>query len=107
MVAIVYVHPDGREQTLDVKIGKNLMQAAVDEDIREIIGECGGYAMCATCHVLVDEADLARLVPVAKLEDEMLAGIGAERQPNSRLSCQSVVTAGLDGLRVHLPLSQI
>lgn len=107
MVAIVYVHPDGREQVLDVKPGENLMQAAVDEDIREIIGECGGYAMCATCHVFVDEADLARVPPVLKLEDEMLAGIGTERKPNSRLCCQIVAAAGLEGLRVYLPVSQI
>jgi len=107
MISIVYVHPDGREQALDVKPGENLMQAAVDEDIREIIGECGGYAMCATCHVFVDAADLARLPTMGKLEDEMLAGIGAERKPNSRLSCQIVAATGLDGLRVHLPVSQI
>lgn len=107
MVAIVFVHPDGREQELDVKVGENLMQAAVDEDIREIIGECGGYAMCATCHVFLEVADLARLPAMGKLEDEMLAGIGAGRKPNSRLSCQIVAAVGLDGLRVHLPVSQI
>lgn len=107
MVAIVYVHPDGREQVLAVKPGENLMQAAVDEDIREIIGECGGYAMCATCHVFIDAADMGRVPLVGKLEDEMLAGIGAERQPNSRLACQIISAEALDGLKVHLPRSQI
>ena len=104
LVAIVYIHPDGREQRLAVKAGENLMQAAVDADIREIIGECGGYAMCATCHVFVADP---RVPPAQKLEDEMLAGIGAERTATSRLSCQIVAVPALDGLRVGLPASQI
>ena len=40
-------------------------------------------------------------------ENELLDGVAAERQPNSRLSCQIKVTPELDGLVVRLPDRQI
>ncbi|HLJ63278.1 MAG TPA: 2Fe-2S iron-sulfur cluster-binding protein, partial [Stellaceae bacterium] len=83
------------------------MQAAIANGIDGIVAECGGSAMCATCHVYVDEADLARLPKISQGEDEMLESTAAERRKNSRLSCQLVMTTGLDGLTVHLPETQI
>jgi 2Fe-2S ferredoxin len=103
MPKIVYVHPDGSRQTLDVKSGTSVMQAAVSAGIDEIVAECGGSCMCATCHVYIDPADLGRLPAMDTLEAEMLDNTAAERRPNSRLSCQIDVTAALDGLVVHLP----
>jgi 2Fe-2S ferredoxin len=37
----------------------------------------------------------------------MLEGTSSERLETSRLSCQLVLTAELDGLTVHLPPTQI
>jgi 2Fe-2S ferredoxin len=62
--------------------------------------------MCATCHVYVDEAFLDRLPQVSADEDEMLGATASERKPNSRLSCQIIVTEELDGMTVHIPESQ-
>ncbi len=40
------------------------------------------------------------------VEDSMLEG-AREIQPNSRLSCQIIVTENLDGLIVHIPKTQL
>ena len=83
------------------------MQAATRHDINGILAECGGNAMCATCHVYVDEAWLARLPAMGGDEDALLDGAAAERQTNSRLSCQIKLAADLDGLVLSLPDRQL
>ena len=107
MVSIRFVHPDGREDILEVAEGTTLMHAATTTGIDGIVAECGGSAMCATCHVYVDEQDLQRVPPIGEVENEMLASTAAERRPTSRLSCQVIVTRDMNGLLVHLPVTQI
>jgi 2Fe-2S ferredoxin len=82
------------------------MQGATHQGIDEILAECGGNAMCATCHVYVDEAQIDLLPPLTEDEDALLDGAAAERLPTSRLSCQIVVTPELDGLVLRLPERQ-
>jgi len=106
MAKITYVHPDGAQDTLDVEVGTSVMMGALMAGIAEIAGECGGNAMCATCHVYVSDVDLARLEATEEIEDEMLDSVAAERTPASRLSCQIQMTESLDGLTVLLPSTQ-
>lgn len=103
MPIITFIRPDGARRDLDVAEGASLMQGAVARGLDGIVAECGGSAMCATCHVYVDEAWAGRLPPVSEDEDALLDGAAAERRPTSRLSCQVVATADLDGLVVRLP----
>ncbi|NNM71382.1 2Fe-2S iron-sulfur cluster-binding protein [Enterovirga aerilata] len=107
MPSVIYIHPNGSRQTLDVPAGQSVMQAAVSRGIEEILGECGGNAMCATCHVYVEPDQLDRLPPMGDDEDALLDGAAADRLPNSRLSCQIKVTGELDGLVVRLPDRQV
>ena len=92
MPTVVYVHPDGRVNEIEAGSGTSVMRAAVQSGIDGIIGECGGQAMCATCHVYVDP-DLDLPAP-GEDEEEMLGCTAAERRPESRLGCQ--VRAGAD-----------
>jgi ferredoxin, 2Fe-2S len=103
MPIITFIHPDGRHQRVEASDGESAMIAATRHGIDGILAECGGNAMCATCHVYADESWLARLPAMADDEDALLDGTAAERLPNSRLSCQLKVTAGLDGLILRLP----
>ncbi|PRB06988.1 2Fe-2S iron-sulfur cluster-binding protein [Microbacterium sp. MYb64] len=97
----------GAEETVvDVPIGISLMETAIEEDIDGIIGECGGNAMCATCHVYVASDQVDRLRPMADDEDEMLQCTASERRANSRLSCQIFMTDELVELVVELPEEQ-
>jgi|LNAP01.1.fsa_nt_gb 2Fe-2S ferredoxin len=106
MVKITYVSPDGSEKTIKCQPGQSVMQAAIEADIDGIVGECAGNAMCATCHVYVQEPIASFLPLMQPDEDEMLQGTASAREPNSRLSCQIIVGHIVDGLVVHLPEEQ-
>ncbi|MFP4644170.1 MAG: 2Fe-2S iron-sulfur cluster-binding protein [Spirochaetales bacterium] len=106
MAKITYVQPDGTKETLDVENGTTVMQAAIDNGIDGIEAACGGLAMCATCHVYVDEAFLEKLPEPSDEEDEMLDSAAADRLDNSRLSCQLEVDDSLDGIVVQIPETQ-
>lgn len=65
-------------------------------------GTCDGDLACATCHVVVDAADFARLAP-AREEEEDLLDLAPDAARTSRLSCQIVLADPLDGLSVRIP----
>ena len=106
MPKVHYTAPDGAVTTLDVEAGTSVMLAALHANLKGIVGECGGCLTCATCHVYVDEPWASRIAPVASDEESMLEFTAAERKPESRLSCQIVMTEALDGLVVRLPEQQ-
>ena len=103
MANITWVTEDGNKITVDVKDGLNLMEAATANNVPHIEGECGGCLSCATCHVFVDEAWLAKTGEVDDIEDTMLEMTDVEREPNSRLSCQIIASPELDGLILRVP----
>ena len=103
MIKVIYVEPSGVERIVEVPDGWTLMQGATMKGVGGIDAECGGSCACATCHVYVDESDLARLPPPADAELGLLDSVAAEQKPTSRLSCQIKVTPALDGLVVRMP----
>lgn len=106
MATVTFRLPDG-DRTVEVPDGTSLMKAAVEADVPGIIGECGGNAMCATCHVYTDATDADRLPEVGADEDEMLDCTASERLDGSRLSCQLVAAPELDGVTVVVPPEQV
>jgi 2Fe-2S ferredoxin len=106
MPLIRFIQADGSAQEVQAPEGSNAMQAATGAGLAGIVGECGGSAMCATCHVYVDEAWVDRLPAALPNELEMLECTASERLATSRLSCQIKLTAALDGLVLRLPASQ-
>ena|SRR5579864_5125325 len=106
MPTITFIHPDNRKQSVEADIGHSAMRAALSQGVDGIVAECGGCAVCATCHVYVDDAWLAKLKPVGDDEDALLDGTACDRLPNSRLSCQIEITGELDGLVLRLPERQ-
>ena len=106
MPRVTYISQDETATTLDIPVGTSVMQAAILHGVDGIVAECGGSCMCATCHVYVKEEQLAMAPPMQPDEDAMLDGTASPRQPNSRLSCQLVATAEMEGLVVRLPETQ-
>ncbi|MEQ8665950.1 MAG: 2Fe-2S iron-sulfur cluster-binding protein [Rhodospirillales bacterium] len=102
MPKVTFVAPDGSARTVEVAPGRSVMQAAVENGIDEIEGTCGGVLACATCHVIVDDEWFSRLDPMVANEEAML-DFAEDVHPTSRLGCQIILTAGLDGLVVRLP----
>lgn len=105
MAKITYIQFDGTENVIDVKPGLTVMEGAVKNNVRGIDADCGGACACATCHVFVDEAWVAKTGEKSAMEESML-DFAENVQPNSRLSCQIKITEELDGLVVRLPESQ-
>ena len=103
MTTITFIHPDNRSETVEAEDGATLMLAALTHGVDGIVAECGRNAVCATCHVYVDDAWTSKLEPVSDDEDALLDGTAAERRPNSRLSCQIKVQPALAGLVVRIP----
>ena len=105
MAKITFIQHDGSEQSYDGKTGLSVMEVAVKNNVPGIDADCGGACACATCHVYVDDAWLARTGDKSAMEESML-DFAEGVEPNSRLSCQIKVTDALDGLVVRLPESQ-
>jgi len=106
MPKIHVIRADGSARDIDTPAGTSVMQAVTAAGEAGIVAECGGSAMCATCHVYVVEGWAARLPAPLPNELEMLECTASERGPTSRLSCQIKVSAELDGLVVRLPERQ-
>ncbi|MCA2011582.1 2Fe-2S iron-sulfur cluster-binding protein [Pararhodobacter sp. CCB-MM2] len=107
MVQVTFVSAAGDRRTLDVRAGISVMEAAVQNGVVGIIGECGGSAMCATCHVHVDPAFADQMPPQQEIEEAMLDCAAAPTDERSRLGCQILLTEGMDGLILHLPEAQV
>jgi 2Fe-2S ferredoxin len=106
MPKITYISYQGESTQIDVAVGDSVMEGAIQNGIDGIVAECGGSCLCATCHVYVDEKFLPLLPPIDDDQDAMLDSTAADRQPNSRLSCQIKVRLDLDGLIVRMPEMQ-
>lgn len=91
---------EGREHALDAVEGWRVMQIIRDHGF-PMKAECGGACACATCHVYIDENWLSKLAPKSEEEEAMLDE-AFHLQNNSRLSCQIIMSAELDGLKVKL-----
>ncbi len=102
MVNVVFVEHDGTEHEVETSAGKSLMNAAVSNGVPGIDADCGGSCSCATCHVYVDEAWMAKLGPMSPTEEAML-DMSPDRESNSRLSCQIDLSEELDGIKVTTP----
>ncbi|MES2489128.1 MAG: 2Fe-2S iron-sulfur cluster-binding protein [Pseudomonadota bacterium] len=105
MPKILFIEHSGKEHLIDAEIGKSVMQAAVDNMVPGIIGDCGGACSCATCHGYVDPAWCGKLPAMSEEETGMLDG-SLNVESNSRLTCQLMLAANLDGIVVRLPASQ-
>ena len=106
MPKVTYVSHEGQQTTVDVPVGENVMRGALYNAIEGIAGECGGAPSCATCHVYVDEAWVAKVGAANDVENELLEGVTSERKSCSRLSCQIAMSDALDGVVIHMPETQ-
>lgn len=106
MIHIRFIADDQSTQEIQAKPDRSLMKAAVDAGIDGIAADCGGSLTCATCHVMLDVEWAERFPPATIDETAMLDFAAVPPSPGSRLSCQLVLTADMDGLVVRLPATQ-
>ena len=107
MPKVTLIKPDESRVELEIPVGTSVMRAATAQGVSGIVGDCGGGLTCATCHVVVQEEFMALTPPMTPNEDQMLDFTAMAREPNSRLSCQLVMTDALDGLTVRIADPQL
>lgn len=96
MVKTVRLEPIAQEASIETN--GNLLSVLMAKDL-DVLRECGGRGMCATCHVYVTQG-MHALTPINRREQRTLEII-TSCQTNSRLSCQARVLA--NGVVVELP----
>jgi len=107
MPKITFIEHNGTPHTVEGTIGRSVMEAAVNNNIRGIDADCGGECACATCHVYIEPEWLGKVgLPADGSQEASMLSFAAVTQPDSRLSCQIQFTAELDGLVVRMPEGQ-
>lgn len=96
MVKIVRLEPIAEEAV--VQTNANILSALLAKELN-VLPECGGRGICATCHVYIKNG-MESLSPPGRREKRTLEVI-ATANPNSRLACQALVIG--DGIVVEVP----
>lgn len=88
--------PEGK--TLEMKTGQPICQQALKQGV-EIEHACEMSCACTTCHVIIRRGYDSLIPPDEREEDLLDRAWGLE--PNSRLSCQTLV--GDQDLEIDIP----
>ena len=98
-ISINIIDNTGKKHILqtDINLSLNLMEVVRDAGFQ--MGNCGGMALCASCHCLIQNS----MVLSEKTEEEkdMLDQLH-NSQINSRLICQIHLSKELDGATLQL-----
>jgi len=105
MALVIFVNADGTRTEINIEDGISVMEGGVRGGVDGLDADCGGQGACATCHVHVDPEWASKLVPPSSDEMDMLE-FAFEPDKNSRLSCQILCNAKLDGLIIRVPSEQ-
>lgn len=97
MVRVIFIEADGARREIDAAPDQPLMLAARNANVRGIIAECGGSAMCATCHCYALETPGGPLPTPRQDEADTIEFNANEPRGSSRLICQIKVTPALEG----------
>ena len=101
MAGLFIVTRTGKERYVTGEIGISVMEIIRNAGIGEMLALCGGCQSCATCHVFVDGNYINLLGKTGDIENDLLDAC-AHRSELSRLSCQLLFSAALDGMRVTI-----
>jgi ferredoxin len=85
-------------------LGETVMCLAKRYNIKQIRGICGGVLSCASCHLLIENIhNMHGLEDKTEEEINMLYTLAEPFPlPNSRLSCQIILTKNLNNLKVRI-----
>jgi 2Fe-2S ferredoxin len=104
MVNVIFVQGD-RQHVVKGGIGRSVMETAIAANVPGILADCGGALSCATCHIHIRPEWFER-IGAPDAEEEAMLEMAIDPDDRSRLACQVILNAGLDGLTVDIPLRQ-
>jgi 2Fe-2S ferredoxin len=90
---------DGQVITVQGREGETLMEALKNGGCDDIEAICGGACSCSTCHVYLVGGWFEASGDRNEGEQQLVCESG-HFQRNSRLSCQVVLTAAMQDMRV-------
>ena len=101
MTKIIFIQPDGSEKTVDAQNGQSLLEVAHSNGI-DLEGACEGSLACSTCHIILDKVFFESLPEPTEEEEDML-DLAFGLTHTSRLGCQIIIDAKLEGMKVKIP----
>jgi 2Fe-2S ferredoxin len=104
-VSVTFREPSGTLRSISHAPGTSVMEAAIEHEIAGIEAQCYGAGVCGTCHVYVEPEWFAATGSRSDWEQDMLDALSLS-QANSRLSCQIVLSEGIDGAHFVVPERQ-
>jgi len=98
-VNIIFKLKDGSQKSVSFESGQTILQVAEKNGIK-LNSNCEGFGVCGGCHVKIENLS-DKLPEISDKENDTLDRVsGIDR--SSRLACQVVLSASLDGLIVKL-----
>lgn len=101
MIKVTFINADGDVQNVEAEAGQGLLEVAQAAG-QPLEGTCEGQMACSTCHVIIDKEWFDKL-PLAVEDEEDMLDLASGARRTSRLSCQIMLSAELDGIVVHIP----
>jgi ferredoxin len=101
MIKVTFISADGATQTVEGEVGQDLLSVGQAAG-QPLEGTCEGQMACSTCHVIVGK-DWFEKLPRASEDEEDMLDLASGARRTSRLSCQIMLTAELDGIVVNIP----
>jgi ferredoxin len=92
----------GGTRHVEAKVGSTLLEVAWAHGVDTLEGACDHCLACSTCQVRVRSPWKEKIKSPTEEELDML-DLAFEPDDDSRLACQILVKADLDGLEVHVP----
>ena len=107
MVKVNFIRDD-ETLSVDMPVGRTIMEAAKELGLPEIPANCGGCQACGTCHVHVDDVWYKK-IPIVEnsLEQSLLEYEPDYIEGKSRLSCQIQLNDELDNVTVKLRKNEL
>ena len=103
-VSVTFVFPNGDKKTAKTKIGENLLDVVIDNDVDiDGFGACDGTLACSTCHLIFKQEDFDKIEDEQTDEELDMLDLAYGLEDTSRLGCQVCMTKKLDGMEVKVP----
>jgi 2Fe-2S ferredoxin len=102
MVKIHFRLPNGELKTVEAQEGLSVLEVAHQSHI-PLEGACEGSLACSTCHVILEDEAIYKLLPSAKEDEEDMLDLAFGLTKTSRLGCQILVTKNLEGTVFIIP----
>ena len=94
--------PRGCARSWRSAAGSNCSVAEYADLVHAHAGACGGETACSTCHVILAKEVFDALPEMTEAEEDML-DLAAGLKPTSRLGCQVIAAAALNGAEITMP----